>query len=457
MNRFVRDNLLLIIVLSVSVAAVCVLLVFAMMEYVRMADRIASIEKLRGEISKLVKQDPAPVEGNKPRIEQDIKLYRKASGKLRKMFRKPLESAGEAFISTLRPVNPEKDDKGNLVSLTKEKFVTAFNEMWNKSGERNYAQKNFAFRTFRRRFANWNGAMDRFIQVARKHTTEPLGPDDRENSEELMLSSLGIPRRMQDNPEKLERFMRNFQSGLVRMMSKVKFDNSVAWFGFNPDPNAIRSTFPNPAEQYPQVARAWDIIGDVMKRLVAAKVEGFEGIFFRSALDNNKDGMLRGIAGEDVGSFRVFRFRLAVSGSLDSIRELVRLLDTAYKEKRFYIIRSIALYALHDGGNELFLKAEESADEEFGRGDNPPPKKEPRRAPVRGRRGRRGGPAVEEKKAPTQAELLAKAQAEAERRRREKERSSKFKYYERIGYGVVLIGASSPCRALIDFDYIVEK
>ena len=35
--------------------------------------------------------------------------------------------------------------------------------------------------------------------------------------------------------------------------------------------------------------------------------------------------------------------------------------------------------------------------------------------------------------------------------------NKKYEYYERIGYGDVLIGDDKTCTAIIDFDYVVKK
>ena len=74
MNRFVRNNLFLIIACAVACVAAVVLLIFSIIRYTGMARCIAEIEQFRQQIIELGKKRPAPVDENKPLIKQDIQL-----------------------------------------------------------------------------------------------------------------------------------------------------------------------------------------------------------------------------------------------------------------------------------------------------------------------------------------------------------------------------------------------
>ena len=89
MNRFVKNNLVLIIVLGISLVVTIGLLVWTTMQYLQMWQYITQTENLREEIANLIKKTPAPVEGNIPLIETDKKLYERVAEQIRKPFGHP--------------------------------------------------------------------------------------------------------------------------------------------------------------------------------------------------------------------------------------------------------------------------------------------------------------------------------------------------------------------------------
>ena len=86
MNRFVRNNLFLIIACVAAGVAAVGLLVFSIIRYTEMARCIAEIEQFRQQIIQLGKKVPAPVDENKPLIKQDIQLYTRLAGELEAYF-----------------------------------------------------------------------------------------------------------------------------------------------------------------------------------------------------------------------------------------------------------------------------------------------------------------------------------------------------------------------------------
>ena len=64
MNRFVKHNMLLIAVFAVSGVVAVALMIYALIEYVKMAQVIGTIDQLRGEIETIGKQTPRPVDEN---------------------------------------------------------------------------------------------------------------------------------------------------------------------------------------------------------------------------------------------------------------------------------------------------------------------------------------------------------------------------------------------------------
>ena len=104
MNRFVKQNLLLIIVMSISSVVILALLVYSAIVYVQMSNCIEETDNLRKRITSLINNTPAPVEGNKPLIRQDIELYSTLNRNLSVNFGRPYQVAADRFIEVLMDV-----------------------------------------------------------------------------------------------------------------------------------------------------------------------------------------------------------------------------------------------------------------------------------------------------------------------------------------------------------------
>lgn len=453
MNRFVKKNMILIIVISLSSVAAIALLVWTAIEHSRMSAYINQVNKLREDIGVLVSKKPAPVDENKPRIRQDIETYSKAADAIERAFNDPLLPALEEFIKVVQYKDPEK--KANRpISLAE--FKTLFFEEWNKVDAANVAQQGITFKVFQQRFPNWRDAMLEFKKLAEKATTEPITD---QSVDEVFLTALGVPRTMQGKPELLSRFMTDYRYKLLDMLSagKITVGNVEAGnFSFTQ-----QDVFQ--PEEYPQVARNWDIIGDIVSKMVEAKVKSLNGFYKRT------------VAGEAVGDYQVYNFTFEVEGSLESIRKLVSLLDQSYlKGNRVYVVRAVFLYAVEDQAKLLFMPASAVPGMEGQNGEDgfmPPGMQPPGRPGMpdmrqpgmpgmqqpqfqgrgRGRRGNIQRP-MESDRPMTEEEQRAQLE---EARKKWLEAEKKKPFYERIGYGNTLVGANSDCQAQITVEYVI--
>ena len=133
MNRFVKNNLVLFIVLGVSVVVALALLVWTAIRYTQMTRYINETDKLRKQIGELIAKTPAPVDDNKPRISADIDLYSKTAAGLQKRFGHPLDPAVDAFIKelklTAKEAKAEDAPKEITLAWLKEKFPKGFDAL----------------------------------------------------------------------------------------------------------------------------------------------------------------------------------------------------------------------------------------------------------------------------------------------------------------------------------------
>ena len=501
MNRFTRNNLLLIIIIACTGVAVAGLLVFCIIRYIEMDSCITRIKDIENQVNALKKKTPAPTEKNYAPIEANTKLYKEAADKLAAHFVPPMKAVAEEFVASLKETNPPKTEDGKPEPLTVERFRKDFEEMWGKG--QSYVQKQYDYQGFREgRYTNWNAVVRKLLPKAQLLTTEVL---TEENLPEMLFAYIGIPRTMGEQPERMSLFMKNYQNTLVKLMTNLKFDLEVTNFGFDADYSAAKlaTVFNDPRNHYPQLVRVWNIYGDVLSRLVSCvqkvryeqngktivepwtsevssrltgkkytlfddRVDTFNGLMLRGAMPVNAkeavnpENMRKAIAGDEDGPFSIYRMRLKVAGSLTGIRTLVRTLDDAYKApggdgnqkytgKRIYVIKSIALYAEQDGGREIFRRHEEESGIKSTLHSDSTQRSETASRPRRGR-GRGRSRAEESQSAETQQQTEQQAaEARAAELKRQQEEASK-PFHQRDGYGDIQIGADKRCSAVIDLD-----
>lgn len=423
MKRIIKNNLVLIIVLGASLVVTIGLLVWTTMDYIQMSRYISQTERLRSDIATLIKKKPAPVEGNVPLVETDMKLYSGAADRLRRMFGHPFEPAVDAFISTLRQNDGEK--------ITLAKFKEDFLAEWNKS-ERT-AQKYSDYKSFQSRFRNWPDAMKAFRAKMEKATVEPLTEN---NIDEVLLSAIGVPRRFDGKAEHLQRYMAEFRRRLLEITrNKVQFDYpEAANFSFD-----ITGAGYKP-EDYPMIAQNWEILGDIVKRATQSGIRSF--VSFRH----------RSIQPEKVGGFDVFHYSVEVTGTMESIRKFVTLLDQAPQDSRVYVVRSIFFYQDDDEAKALL---EPPRILPLSPLDLRHPAAETPGLP-RNNNSRRRNPSGFRPEGEGDTAALAAAREEAARKAREEEEKN-LPYDRRSGYGKILIGQSDLCRAIIDVEYVMES
>ncbi len=446
MNRFVKNNLALFAVCGASAVAVLALLVLVAIDYQKMYTYSTEIISLRKQISELINKKPAPVDENKPRIKSDVTLYRKASKEIESYFENPLQPAFDDFIKTLRP------------EVKQGEFHKKFMEGWKGIDSHNSAQQGVYFKKFQRDYPNWNEAMRAFAKRAGELTTEPIGD---QTLDDVFLSLLGVPRHMQYNREKLNTFMSDYRLQALDLLEKAKIvvSANALEFGFHHSNGGFA------IDDAPLLAFHWDATGDLVKKLTESGVKELSEMHRRS------------LVGETVGDYHVYHYAFEVNGPIESIRKLCRLLDTSYAGKRVYIVRSIALFAIHDQAEALFNQevtqgglSVEQLDERIRQKEM---LEELRRQqieaagggagnvtaapqPTPGRRGgsRRGPAAAAPEEQVNTAEVLAQKREQELKTFLATEAAKPFN--ERYGFGRILIGGTQECRAVISIDYVTR-
>lgn len=499
-KRFFKNNLVLILVVALLSVAALVLLVFSLIEYVRMSKVIDDTDNLRTQIAKLIEKSPAPVEGNRKPIMADTELYSRAAVQFRENFGRPMRAAVNKFIETLYAAQIAEEVEKYRKEFTEElrgteegkklndgeaakkveaaivafraealdryekKFISEFREGWDRVDATNFAEKGLVLQEFKKRFSNWDQAVEAFQPLAQAATLEQLTKD---NVEDVLLDAMGVPRLLQGKEEELKRFLIGYRTRVLDALTKIQ-NTSDCTFGFN-----LENTYGYIKEEYPIIVRHMDNIGDIIKRVAESGVKVFNGLEIRMGAPGataDPSSLMMGPGGgssgtsyassvESVGSFDIYHYTFEVTGSLDSVRKLVGLLDNAYLDNRFYLINSVFLYAPDYNAEQIFTP--ESDESDFSTGNPGAPQQQAPRSRSRSRRQQMVDPSMgmmmEPGMTPVNDEQEKLRRQREEYERREKERQAKLPYNERRGYGEIVAGGSQECQAVIDVDYIVLK
>ena len=452
MNRFVKQNMLLISVMSVSSVIILALIIYSGIVYFQMSQCISETEDLRKKISDLIAASPAPVDGNKPLIEKDIELYTKLNTAISSRIGRPYQKAADRFVEVLMGVK-----KGESIEEARKKFVDEYNETVGKFDDRQ-ADQTIELRKLERKYARTLGpALTAFKKIVEPLTQEP----DLDNyAEEFAFFTIGIPRKMQGRRDPGNDFLiycRKYREKLVQMLGakmRPEADSlGFPFFGEGGTTVAVTTASPEgsegqtaPAgpfrrEDIPRIARLWDIIGDICRRINS--VAGVKSLnFFR----------IRGIANGAYdntfvaqGSYVVSHYSFEVVAPLKDIRALADAFSYDPVIGRFYVVRSVFIYAPETevASAQQLLNPQSAMEADPEKKDNP--------APVR-RRGRRG--AVVEEEPQASAEKDKEKELQAKWREEFEKREKSLPFYQRSGYGDVKLGGVTDFRAVFDVDHV---
>lgn len=461
MNRFVKDNMVLFIVMGCTILGAIVLLTFAVLGHARMYQAHAEATELRDKIADLIKQKPAPVGGNEEPMKAEAEFFKAKTAELLPHFGQIKGPALDAFIKEL--------------GVEKQKFLETFRAAWEADDDR---KAQGGRQRFYRRFSRgqmpehnwhaelkikpaeirtrWQKGVDAFRKEYQKLTVEPV---DERNQDELLMSVLGVPRNFEGRPELC---MQNFMVPMARQMqelcarppllpgekeqaerddgkkdenappSRVELLGEAGSFGFNYKSN------PKPDEII-DIVKNWEVIGDLGYRIIKERIYSLNSF------------VIRNLAGEKVGRYVIYHYTFSVTGDIARIRNLVKALNDAAKENRMYIVRSIYLYADRDGAQEIFLErqqeamAQRSELDAAGTDENKQPGQDAA-APT---------PDMDYHHPGMDGDMHGEKPAQRVKTP-EQIRAEELKkpYDKRTGYGRLLFGGSKNCEAVFDVEYV---
>jgi len=355
--------------------------------------------------------------------------------------------------------------------LTAEEFLDAFNKTMEGTDERDFVGRGTRFDEFiLYKVENWDEAQRAFIAAAGQPADPKKMPEnpciverlDRSNVNDVMLSTLGVARRFGGDPKNLQQMkdniIRQLEGYQVRLFDRARglgivriSDGAGNDVVQDNDDQSLKNL---KTDDYPDIANHMDIVSYMLYRVGGANVSIYDVQIRLKSGDSSEGGMDGGRnfsdSKEQRDGFDVYHYTLEISGTMEQIRNAVKLLDDCYAVRRVYLVKNIALYAEDNIADGIFVDR----------------RMEKRPAAARktvandvseGRRGRRGSRAVAET-----AENNNDVDAEQKRQKMIEEYEKRQKQLDpekRDGYGEPITaakGANETFRAVIDVEYVVK-
>ena len=434
-NKFVKKNLFMIVFMAMSVVAVIALLVMVSMEHKSMKEYDSRKKSLLKKINQIFKQRYYPVKVNVTRIKKDVSGYEKETKKIQRKFGHPYNAALKRFAEVL--------------GVPLDEFKAKFGEFWDSQKGRTtrdliyrrYKKRKFS-EDFPKHKSNWNEAMTAFMHEAQKMTIEEINIS---NVDGIFLAAMGKGRRFSDSSLRCQAFMKRMRIKMLEYFKKQQVGcEEVSDFSFN------HNNLP-PEGDIEAIARAWEIVADLTKRIADSKVD--PKIDTLNLIKFSK----RSLGGAKDGNYISYRFSFTVNADINTLRRLIKKLYEAYEVNRIYAIRDVKLSRVVDRVDEIIRESERiREDSEYDmestdgsqdglrrpQGDLRKPQNSSRRlSPLPGRtlRTRSGVAKPVEKAKP----------------KRIVDDKKKVLGPKDPGYGRIIVGDNNTIRAEFDVDYII--
>ncbi len=401
MNRFVKDNKVMLAILSVALVAALVMLVLVILEHGSMFQAYQKTAELSEQIAGLIRQKPAPVAGNVAPIEQNTAMMKAKVEEFKSSFTLIKDKNIDVFVKAL--------------GVDKNEFLKTFREEWESDNSRHgLGGRDRFYQRFSMKYPKWAQAREAFRHSYQQYSVEPI---DDTNVDAVLLDVLGISRNWDNKPEDAMSYMWRMRSQMVDVLTKKNDDfrlfGEAASFGFDYKNNPAVADITN-------IVKNWGVVSDICYRISKTRLE---------ALTQFK---IRNLKGEESGSFRFYHYTLGVQGSLQEIRAFYKELNSAVADGRVYIVRSMFIYVDYDSAQSVFTEREaeiERLRQELEEVKNSDGSKDDSKKHTDGQKS----------KTATEAETDW----------------SKSPYHLRPGYGRVLFGGKAVFEAVFDVDYVV--
>ncbi len=430
-KKFIKKNIFMLIFMLMSLVGVVALLIMVLFEHQSMKEYDKKKKELLEKIHTIVKQKYTPVKVNIIRINKDIAGYNQEITKIQKKFGHPYALALKSFAE--------------VVGINLNEFKEKFDTYWKDEGGRatrdliylRYKLRRFN-EDFERHKSSWDQAMNAFMLEAQKVTLEKI---DVSNVDGIFLAAMGKGRRFSDTPKNCLKFMIGMRNLMIKYFAEKKIECETTDFSFNYTQEPLVSDIE-------KIARAWEIVADLTKRIADAKVNLKQDVLELVSFSK------RGLDGEKDDNYIMYRFTFTVNGDLNTIRRIVDKLYEAYKENRVYAIRNIKLNRVTDSIDDILEESESIKDElDYDTKDTKDKELKPENRQPPG-----GVSALNQKRFGLPSSIDEKTTLNPRtslKKKTVKKAKKKILGPKDRGYGDIIIEKNNICIAEFDVDYIV--
>jgi hypothetical protein len=255
---------------------------------------------------------------------------------------------------------------------------------------------------------------------------------DVSNVDGIFLAAMGKGRRFSDSSLRCQAFMKRMRIKMLEYFNKKKVGcEAVSNFSF--DHNRLP-----PEGDIEVIARAWEIVADLTKRIADSKTDPKTDIldlvkFSKRSLDGAKDG-----------NYISYRFNFTVIADINTLRRLIKSLYDAYEVNRIYAIRDVKLFRIVDRVNEIITESERiKEDSEYDMDSNTDKDRDKAPDKLRGRA------------TPFAAGNTLKQSAKKTKLKKTFNEKRQVLSPKDPGYGKIIIGDNNIIRAEFEVDYII--
>ena len=299
----------------------CYLLVAAIVVHREMSESSELLADLKERNAKLKSRRISPLDDNVKVLNQDYATYSTKLHDLQYYFGHPFYNATDAFAKKLG----FEDGYSGLIN--------SYNDFKEKKSGANHSPE-YIYQEFKNQYINdWNDALEVFIEQAKPCTLETV---DMRNADAILGAELGVPRTMAR--EICLNYLITMQSKAENVFKKdrkkVLGDRN---FGF---PFSNNLPMP-PSKEIPDIINCFEITTDLVSRLGKSKIRSLDKFERRDIVPSGD------------GAFKRYRFRITITSDLEDLRDLLKILDAAYAERRVYVVRSMDITAVTDEAHAI--------------------------------------------------------------------------------------------------------
>ena len=352
MNEIIKKNKFLFIILIIAILSSLIFIYLIYSTNISRDKASEELNRIKRRVRILNNYKPSPTSDNLKMIQEDISHIHEETVELKRLFGFIYEKAITAFILELHSIDikifeqqinefPDEASENssvqndlknkNLKGMTEAEIMKRFFDGWesfiesqknldielhasdiinNYRNEKKYTEKDF------------DKAKEAFVDIYQEKIFEKL---TSLNIDDYILEALGIP--LNFTRVRCKQFVVEVQKEINNSLHKANITSPTKEVILFDEFSAV----PND-DQISSIIKYTQLYEDLFKKIIDSKID---------TLTSYKK--LNGLRGQVIGDYTVIKYSVTVKSSLDSIRDFLNSLQSAYVDNRIYVIKNISL------------------------------------------------------------------------------------------------------------------